>query len=172
MIAELVLKQRSKSLVLHDQTLHFDNRWYNAPLTGRSPPRQDDFENENLDLVDYTTDLLPISNLVFESLPTFDLLERLKIMQITVDQLKQIEKLARLTVLEIGLLLPDKCDSATLRKPFALPSVRTLCIKQFHKALVLPENLKFDTPSLETVCFGELRLAPVQNFDFQWKSGA
>ena len=150
--ATIVLKQQKSSLVLCDESYIFDNRWYNAPKYDA----QNDIEN--FDLVDCQSELLLVSNAVFEALPTFDCLQRLKVMQITVDQLKQMERLTKLKVLEIGILLPSASNALDLARPFQLPLIQTLCIKEFHQNLNLVDNLKFNTPALETVCFGKCSL--------------
>ena len=162
MRAQIVLKQRNQSLVLCDETYYFENRWYNTPKAVDNGI--DTFKQT--DLVDYDNELLPISDLAFDSLPNFDCLQRLKVMQICVARLGQIDRLPCLKQLEIGVLMPGVVEHPNNLYSYSLPSLQTLCIIKFHPKLQ-SANLKFNTPALESVCFGKRSDVRVQRLSFK-----
>lgn len=144
-LESLKSKLKNEDLVICDKgylsnNKPINNRWFH---TDRTPTKSN--------VINFKTDLLLQNNWIFADLAQFTQLKRLKVSQISFDQLRQFHLVNNLEHLEIDLLVAELNRPGKNGDLVRLPKLKKLYIGEFDK---MSTRILFDTPLLEAVYFG------------------
>lgn len=131
-------KFENENLVICEPDYVFNNRFWTPHL-------------DHCDPVDYNREVLLRSTLLLKNLAKFTNLKRLKVSEISFAQLRRLEQVAGLEVLEIDLLTVD--TTFNFNVPLKFQQLQCMRIGEYKSNLLT--SIPFRTPSLVAVSFGK-----------------